>query len=218
MALDVKGLVLGMELLEPGFHLSKGAQSIGCLSNLGVQIDDRIAGAIDAICKWSELERIDVDLPDWMDAYQAGSDVLHVEAVQSNRHLLKDQKLSAMLSSAVRARLSEGAAIPSERYRSALAYRPRWQSKLDAIFSTVDVLILPSVGFFAVPLEEAFDHTYTHLTMPINLAGNPAVAIPIPIEGSLPASLQLVGRCGDEERLLATALQIERVIASGSRN
>lgn len=214
MATDVEGLILGMELLEPGFRIGEVAQSIGCLRNLGVVIDDHIARAIDEVYEVAELKRNDVDLPQWMDAYRAGSDILHVEAVQSNRHLLKNPACVEMLSKPLRERLEDGRAISLERYRDALSFRPRWQGVLDTLLAKFDVLVLPSVGIFAPPLEEAFDHIYTHLTMPLNLAGYPAVSIPVPIPGSMPASLQIVGASGDEERLLATALHFQFTIAS----
>ena len=39
--------------------------------------------------------------------------------------------------------------------------------------------------------------------MPFNLAGCPALAIPVPSRGRLPASLQLVGPPGSEEAIVA---------------
>lgn len=48
-------------------------------------------------------------------------------------------------------------------------------------------------------------------TAPVNLAGFPTVALPIPGDTHLPASLQVIGRPGSEESLLAMALLLERV-------
>jgi amidase len=50
---------------------------------------------------------------------------------------------------------------------------------------------------------------YTQLTMPFNLAGLPALALPVPSEHRLPASLQLVGPAGGEGLLLTTGLLVE---------
>jgi amidase len=44
---------------------------------------------------------------------------------------------------------------------------------------------------------------------PVNLAGVPALALPVPSRGPLPASLQLIGPAGSEELLLATGLVLE---------
>jgi Asp-tRNA(Asn)/Glu-tRNA(Gln) amidotransferase A subunit family amidase len=46
-------------------------------------------------------------------------------------------------------------------------------------------------------------------TMEVNLAGLPALAQPVPTPGPLPASLQLVGPEGSEERLVATGAVVE---------
>jgi amidase len=43
----------------------------------------------------------------------------------------------------------------------------------------------------------------------VNLAGLPALALPVPAGHPLPASLQLVGPAGSEERLLATGAVLE---------
>lgn len=49
-------------------------------------------------------------------------------------------------------------------------------------------------------------------TTPVNLAGLPAVSIPVPRRGRLPAALQLFGPAGSEELLLATASRIESAV------
>jgi amidase len=54
----------------------------------------------------------------------------------------------------------------------------------------------------------------TLLTMPANLAGLPALALPVPGgPAGLPASLQLVGPPGGEEELLALGYLIEAAVA-----
>lgn len=58
-------------------------------------------------------------------------------------------------------------------------------------------------------LEDAHRMSELRLTLPINLAGVPAVSLPLPRRDGLPASLQLVGSPGSEDVLLATAAAIE---------
>jgi amidase len=50
----------------------------------------------------------------------------------------------------------------------------------------------------------------SRFTSPVNLAGLPAVVIPVPSAKGLPASLQLIGPSGTEDLLLATAGVVER--------
>ena len=68
-----------------------------------------------------------------------------------------------------------------------------------------------------VDLIERFDHDIVraaanqgNLTMPANLAGNPAIAIPIGDVGGLPVGLQVIGRHHEEPLLLDLALAAER--------
>ena len=50
------------------------------------------------------------------------------------------------------------------------------------------------------------------LTSPINLAGVPALALPVPTGGPLPASIQLIGPAGGEESLLAAGAILEQAV------
>lgn len=209
MATDVSGLVLGMELLEPGFSIGDRAQSIGIVRSTGVAIDPRIQRGIDEICRRSGIRCVEVDLSNWMAAYDAGSAILHLEAVGSNHMIIDDAALYAMLSKPVRERLEVGMKLNEDDRSRAFAFQSQWQGELEAVFQSVDILALPSVGFFAPPLEEAFEHVFTHLTMPFNLSGYPAVSMPIDAGYRLPASLQLLGPPSSEELLLASALFFE---------
>jgi Asp-tRNA(Asn)/Glu-tRNA(Gln) amidotransferase A subunit family amidase len=51
--------------------------------------------------------------------------------------------------------------------------------------------------------------------LPVNLAGVPALSLPVPTGGAFPASLQLIGPAMSEERLLAAGARLEAAIASG---
>jgi Asp-tRNA(Asn)/Glu-tRNA(Gln) amidotransferase A subunit family amidase len=52
--------------------------------------------------------------------------------------------------------------------------------------------------------------------MPVNLAGLPAIALPAPTGGVLPASLQLVAPAYAEDLLIAAARLVERAVADRS--
>ena len=54
-------------------------------------------------------------------------------------------------------------------------------------------------------------------TLPVNFAGVPALSIPVPVAGPIPASLQLVGPWGAEPMLLAAGLVVEEAVASAPR-
>ena len=48
----------------------------------------------------------------------------------------------------------------------------------------------------------------------LHLAGVPALALPVPTAGALPASLQLIGPRRGEETLVAAGLALEAALAS----
>ena len=81
---------------------------------------------------------------------------------------------------------------------------------MTAALRNVDLLVLPAAPFFPPPLAEAAGRHYTTLTNPVNLAGFPALALPVPSANRLPAGLQLIGPPGSEALLLATGAVIER--------
>jgi Asp-tRNA(Asn)/Glu-tRNA(Gln) amidotransferase A subunit family amidase len=73
------------------------------------------------------------------------------------------------------------------------------------------------VPIYPPPIEEAEqgESHYIECTLPANLAGVPALALPVPSSHRLPASLQLIGPAGSEALLLATGAIIEE--AAGYR-
>ncbi len=72
MARDVAGLVLGMELLEPGFVVDvPAAGSVARLRLPGVDVDPLIDAAVDSALALAELEVSECELPRWLDAHGA---------------------------------------------------------------------------------------------------------------------------------------------------
>ncbi len=210
IAADIAGLAAAMALLEPGFTSgSMAGQRLGRLRPPAEGADPEIDAAIDAALNRSGLEIIDVPLPDWPTALAHAYKVLDNEAAVSNAALLADPASDGKISAAVRTRLESGAAIPAEQVRIAREFRPSWRAQLAVLLDSVDVLVLPTVAFFPPPLADAGQHNFTQLTAPINLAGLPALALPVPSRRRLPASLQLVGPAHGEELLLATGALLE---------
>jgi amidase len=64
------------------------------------------------------------------------------------------------------------------------------------------------------PLERATELLQERCTMPVNLAGVPALALPVPARGPLPASIQLISAPGTEEALLAAGAVVEAAAAT----
>ena len=104
------------------------------------------------------------------------------------------------------------------RYRSALRRREQWQRAIGQIFKKVDFIALPTLQNLPPPIPSVGKVVLIEArvlamqnTVAVNLAGNPALAIPIPVhDRNVPVtSLQLVGPRLSEATLLNAGRLIE---------
>lgn len=109
-----------------------------------------------------------------------------------------------------------GALIPPDALADAWRLRTALQAELAAAFADADALILPTTPDEAADLDftTAFSRPDTApYTRPFSLAGVPAISIPCGLgPRGRPLGLQLVGRHGDDARLLALATAIEQAL------
>jgi amidase len=75
-----------------------------------------------------------------------------------------------------------------------------------------DLLVSPTLLILPPKLDSADELLEARCTLPVNFAGVPALALPVPTRGALPASIQLVSAAGTEERLLAAGGAIEAAL------
>jgi Asp-tRNA(Asn)/Glu-tRNA(Gln) amidotransferase A subunit family amidase len=116
-----------------------------------------------------------------------------------------------------------GRVLYPTRYQAALNRRAQWEHYLGQIFKKVDFIALPTLQILPpripaigrIALLEARVLTAQN-TVAVNLAGNPALAIPIPVaDKSIPVtSLQLVGPRLSEAALLNAGRLIEAEVRS----
>lgn len=208
MAAGVEGLSTGMELLEPGFAESPGepARRIG---RLRPPCNPEIERSIDSALSASGVEVVDVEVPGWPSAETAASTILVSEAAQVHSKLLRAE---AGVGEDVRQRLEAGLKVGPGELARARSVARAWTAELAGVFRSVDVLATPTLVDFPPRLEEAEAVFGIRFTLPVNLAGVPALAMPVPA-GRLPASLQLVGPSMGEAMLLATASSIASTLA-----
>jgi len=100
-------------------------------------------------------------------------------------------------------------------YLKALKVRTLIKQDFEKAFQKCDVLIsptAPSVAFKAG--EKSEDPLSMYLsdiaTIPINLAGLPAISLPCGFSSNLPIGLQIIGRAFDEETILRAAFAFEQ--------
>ena len=154
---------------------------------------------------------IEVGLSGWQSARKACDVIIDAEAAVSNRVLLADPARRDLLGARVRANLTDGQAVTRADLHRARAIQERWRATLTAALRTADLLALPTVPFFPPPLRAAIRPGYLAFTCPVNLAGFPALTLPVATRRRLPAGLQLIGGPHAEGLLLATGAVIEAV-------
>jgi amidase len=207
IAADVAGLSAAMALLEPGFAASPDpAGRVGRLRPLPGKTDPRIDTAIDAALAASGLEIVELGPVDWAEALRQTYLLTAGEAAVADAAVMARPD---GIGADVRALLEQGAKVTAEQLAAARAYQNSWQATFAGLFRHVEAIALPTAPFYPPPLDEAEQHDFCQLTAPVNLAGLPALALPVPGEHRLPASLQLIGPGHREELLLATGIVIE---------
>jgi amidase len=207
LAPDVAGLALGMRLLEPDFAPSGPVE--GTVGRLRVPADDLVDRAVDAALAAAGLRTEPVPQPDWDSMVGVARLLMRAEGHRAQGHLLAREHL---LNWQTARALHRGAHVSAEQEQAARDRAAPLVSALTALTGRYAALALPTMPTLPPRKDVAADVDTTYLTVPMNLAGLPAVAVPVPAR-PWPASLQLVGPPGGEERLLALAAQVEAAIS-----
>lgn len=205
LARDVAGLIDAMALLEPGFMAASGPSA--AVGRFRLAADPAVDKAIDDALRRAELEVTDVALPGWLAAAESTAVILAAEAWREHHELLRADPTG--FGAEVAKRLRTGGGYTAAQEGAARTLGATWRAELDAAFARVPIIAMPTMLGDPPPLMEAATMYRLRATGPVNLAGVPAVSIPLPRRGRLPASLQLIGPLHSEELLLATAAHIE---------
>jgi amidase len=211
MARDVAGLIIGMELLEPGFALSSDTpRTVGRLVVDGV--DPVIDAAVDRALAAAELEVVPIDLPGWVPSTEAAGTILLAEAYANDAHLLGSEHIGED----VRFLLGMGSAFSADDVEAMRVRQQAWRDEMVAAFDRVEAIALPTLKAFPPTTDAPPDVSMADLALPVNAAGVPSLALPVPTGGRLPASIQLIGPHNAEERVLALGRVVEAAAQSGS--
>lgn len=210
MAATVAGVTTGMALLEPGFVAGAPASGVGRFRLPGADPD--IEAAVDRLLAVAELVVDPCDLPGWQPAAEAGTTVLFGEAARVHTSLLRDH--ADELGPETRDRLETGRAISDADLDAARGHAEPWRAELDAALARTPVIA--TAGIMAEPprLGEPQRLDTRAPNVAVNLAGNPAIVVPVPRPGHLPTAIQLVGGHGREDVLVATAARLEAAAAT----
>lgn len=153
----------------------------------------------------------------WEQAKRDGNTLAAGGAWISNRK----HRFHRGLSTPTRTAIAVGRIAYERRYRQAVARQDAWQKTLSQVFRDVDFIALPTLQSMPLPLpidlkigiEEARVLELQN-TVAVNFAGNPALAMPIPLRYSIVpvTSLQLVGPRRSEAELLNAGRLVENAV------
>ncbi len=109
--------------------------------------------------------------------------------------------------------IEDGKRVTYTRYQAALATRDRANAMIDVIFTDCDALLVPSApGEAPEGLGATGDPLFSRMW---NLLQLPCVALPLGVgPRGLPLGIQLIGRKGDDKKLLAIAAWVHGVFQS----
>jgi aspartyl-tRNA(Asn)/glutamyl-tRNA(Gln) amidotransferase subunit A len=205
MARSVAGCARMMEALVPGFETPPGHDArIGfawterCDPLVRAQVEEA-AAAVNA-------EPVDFPLPD-----DVGRMFMR-EVADVHGDLFAEHADS--YGDNVRTKIERCLAVSDAEYQEAARRRSDYRERAEEAFDGFDVLLVPTLASVPPPDdvdELAVREALIQFTFPFNALGWPVLALPAgTAEDDLPASVQLVGRPGDDGLVLAAAASLER--------
>ena len=209
LAADVAGLVLGMQLLEPGFATGDASGSTIGRVRVDLDVNPAVDAAIDRALAAFGAAVTPVELPTWGEAWEAGDVVLSAEAWRADGPLLAahPEGIGALTAE----RIVGGKSVTTEEEVAARRAQLRWQHELQNVLTDVHVLALPVLADLP-PEVDSPPVRLNRLTLPVNLAGLPALSLPIGDVEGRPVAIQLIAPAYGEELLLSLAGDFERAV------
>jgi len=225
LAKDVDHVVEGMDLLQKGFAeryrsavAAKPSAKIIRIGRLYLNgTDVKIDKAVDDVLTRGHFQVVTLDkafAAKWNQAKTDGDTVAAAGAWINYKSYFGKPGVSAN-SEAI---MALGEFEYTANYRNALRRQAEWQRTLRQVFEKVDFIALPTLQTLppTIPLVGTIALLEARMlnlqnTVAVNFAGNPALAIPIPVNDSaVPvASLQLVGPLLSEAELLNAGRLVE---------
>ena len=153
--------------------------------------------------------RVEAPLPEGMDPlFRHEAAEVHAELWQDHREAY-GESVAIKLEGAMRVSDADAA--------RATAARERYRQEIGQLMAGLDLLATPTMTMVAPPAgvgDLALRDEVLRLTFPWNVVGAPALSLPCgPAEHGLPASVQLVGRPGDDALVLAAGRLLESALA-----
>jgi aspartyl-tRNA(Asn)/glutamyl-tRNA(Gln) amidotransferase subunit A len=212
MARDVAGCERMMRVLADGFEPA----TLHSLADVRVGIawteraDPLVQRQVERAAALFPSRRV-VELPlpdDVYPAFAREAATVHADLFAAHRDLYGEN---------VARKVAWALKVPDADVDAALAARQLYRERIAALMDGLDLVVTPTIPMVAPPLgigDLALRERMIELTLPWNTVGAPALALPCgPAENGLPASIQLIGKPGDDATVLAAGRLLERALA-----
>lgn len=200
--------------LTGDFRTSKiGVVDIGSVEP---SVDSEVVGAMGAAVNVFESVGAcvaEADFPHFEQLREIGTAILGHEAYTAHaERLTRDSHLYGETS---RRRLEAGAKVGADGYSKALKERERLRIQVDQLLGRFDVLAMPVAFGAAARLDDALGlsrSSNVSFRLAFNVTGHPAIVFCTGFNADgLPLSMQLVGRHGEDERLLNLVIGYQQI-------
>lgn len=245
MGRDIASTAQGMDLLQSGFATSYAAAQADKASAKNIRVgrltlegtEPKIDAAIDKALAKAGFQVVSLD-DDFREKWEQAKD--DGNAIAAAGVWISDKNFRDALGVTARTKMAlfVGRISYRMRYREALSRRAEWQNTLRKVFTKVDFIALPTLQTTVITVPKVLKAGLLEArvlglqnTVAVNFAGNPALAMPIPLHyvnfGPSPAlampmplyyetvpvtSLQLIGPPLSEAQLLNAGRLVEKAV------
>ena len=234
MGKDIARTVQGMDLLQNGFAARYSAVVAAAPSAQEIRVgrltlkgtDAKIDQAVDEILAQAGFQVVPLSdrfREKWEQATKDGNAIAAAGVWISDNKFRRAHGVSTRTKAAILA----GRTAYRTSFEPAVARQAEWQSALDEIFTKVDFIALPTLQTPPPPLSPDLKIGLVEArmldlqnTVAVNFAGNPALALPIPLRDAEVAvtSLQLIGPRLAEAQLLNAGRLVEAAVKKMNEN
>jgi aspartyl-tRNA(Asn)/glutamyl-tRNA(Gln) amidotransferase subunit A len=214
MARDVGGCVEMMRALAPELEVEPPPP----LAEIEVAVTTEWIEACDRLVRGRVLdvvERFGASVPVSLPGTGATQPLFMREIADVHRELFAEN--ADLYGDNIRPKIERCLEVTDAEVATAAEERALFREVAEAELGGRRLLIAPTLAFVAPPadIDEVTERgSFVQFTYPFNALGWPALALPAgPAEDGLPASVQLVGRAGDDAYVLAAGLALEAALA-----
>lgn len=164
----------------------------------------------------SAVEVESVGLDGWDEAFEMTYRLIAYEAWRNYQTVVEENADLIGANSLVI--FNDGASLTSHDYSDALYFQRVWGARVEEALENFDVLTCPTVADVPPLISEANDVNWLEYsrTMQFSLSGHPALSMPIYGSGmAIAGSAQVIGRYGQDMKVLAVAEALEGAQARG---